>query len=204
MELWTRRFWIFDLDGTLTHAVHDFAALRQRLGLAPGTPLLEVLDEVPPQEAERIRAGIAAWEWEMAEEAVAAPDALSLVKALLAHGRTVGILTRNRRDIGLRTLAVAGMLDLFDEQAVLGRDEAAPKPAPDGISRLLSHWGADPGDAVMVGDYLFDLQAGRAAGTATVYIDRAGEALWNAEADRVVRALDELLPVESDLTDPHK
>ena len=31
-----RRHWIFDLDGTLTVAAHDFAAIRRTLGIPPG------------------------------------------------------------------------------------------------------------------------------------------------------------------------
>jgi len=194
MHLWSRRYWIFDLDGTLTYAVHDFEALREQLGLAPGTPLLEAVDAAPPAEAERLRAGITAWEWALAEEATAAPDALRLLRALRAESRTLGVLTRNRRDIALRTLEVAGLGQYFETVDVLGRDDAPPKPAPDGILRILSRWGASPDDAVMLGDYVHDLRAGRNAGTATVYIDRADDARWNEWADVVVRELDALLP----------
>ena len=194
MNLWSRRYWIFDLDGTLTYAVHDFEALRESLGLAPGTPLLEAVDAAPPEEAARLRAGITAWEWALAEKAAAAPDALRLLRALAGESRTLGVLTRNRRDIALRTLEVAGLAQYFEPADVLGRDDAAPKPAPDGIRRILSRWRAAPADAVMLGDYVFDLQAGRNAGTATVYIDRADEARWNQWADVAVRGLDELLP----------
>jgi len=194
MNLWNRQYWIFDLDGTLTYAVHDFAALRRTLGLAPDAPLLEDLDSMPAVEADRIRTGIAQWEWEAAEHAVAAADALCLLKALLAESRTVGILTRNRRDIAFRTLEVAGLSAYFAADDVLGRDEARPKPAPDGIEYLLNRWEAAPEETVMVGDYVHDLRAGRAAGTATVYIDRKGEGRWNQWADVVVRGLDALIP----------
>jgi phosphoglycolate phosphatase-like HAD superfamily hydrolase len=76
---------------------------------------------------------------------------------------------------------------------IVGRDEAEPKPSPDGIQYLLGHWGAQPHEAVMVGDFLFDLQAGRAAGVTTVHVDTSGEFAWREHADTMVRDLHELL-----------
>jgi HAD superfamily hydrolase (TIGR01509 family) len=194
MELGARRHWIFDMDGTLTCSVHDFDAIRGRLGLPSGTPLLEAVAAAPPAEAKRLREGITAWEWEMAERARAGPGVSALLTHLAAAGYRLGVLTRNRRDIALRTLAVTSLGHHFSADDVLGRGDAAPKPAPDGIQRLLERWRAAPSDAVMIGDYLYDLQAGRAAGVATVYIDRAHTGRWSAWADRTVRRLDALLP----------
>ena len=64
-----------------------------------------------------------------------------------------------------------------------------PKPEPDGILALLSTWEALPTEAVMVGDYKFDLMAGQRAGTVTVYIDNDGEFTWSEYADYGVRSL---------------
>ncbi|MEY4949417.1 MAG: hypothetical protein RL698_1628, partial [Pseudomonadota bacterium] len=41
------RHWIFDLDGTLTVAMHDFDAIRTALDLPTGRPILEALAELP-------------------------------------------------------------------------------------------------------------------------------------------------------------
>jgi phosphoglycolate phosphatase-like HAD superfamily hydrolase len=45
----------------------------------------------------------------------------------------------------------------------------------------------------MLGDYLFDLQAGRAAGMFTVYIDRDNTRMWQDQADLRLERLDHLL-----------
>jgi phosphoglycolate phosphatase-like HAD superfamily hydrolase len=45
----------------------------------------------------------------------------------------------------------------------------------------------------MVGDYLFDLVAGRQAGVATVYVDVVGDGQWINQADFRVNNLSELL-----------
>jgi phosphoglycolate phosphatase-like HAD superfamily hydrolase len=45
----------------------------------------------------------------------------------------------------------------------------------------------------MVGDYLYDLQAGRAAGTATVHVDPSGRFAFAEHADVQVPSLEALL-----------
>lgn len=176
MNLRKRRYWIFDLDGTLTVSTHDFAAFREELDIPAGTGLLEWAAAVPTADRAGAEARIAAWEAEHAERAVAEDDARALLTDLRASNAVLGVLTRNRTDLLLRTLEVAGLAPFFDPRWCVGRDRAAPKPAPDGILRLLAEWGADPADAVMVGDWGFDVEAGRAAGVATVLVDRDGSA----------------------------
>lgn len=63
-----------------------------------------------------------------------------------------------------------GLLHYFDESVILGRDEAAPKPHPAGIDHILQHWQANSDDAIMVGDYEYDLSAGRSAGVHTLLV----------------------------------
>ena len=58
--------------------------------------------------------------------------------------------------------------------------------------RLLSKWSARPEQGLMIGDFLFDLMAGRAAGLGTVYVDRTGAFPFAAHADVQVQELAEL------------
>ena len=44
----------------------------------------------------------------------------------------------------------------------------------------------------MVGDYVFDLEAGRQAGSATVYLDPTGAFPWQDHADLQITDLAEL------------
>lgn len=188
-----RRSWIFDLDGTLTLPVHDFAAIRTELGMADTDPdILGFLASLPAAAAAARHARLIEIEYELAARTAAAPGAGRLLDQLLRRGSQVGILTRNTREIALHTLAMIGLKQYFTPDAILGRDEAAPKPHPEGIAKLLDAWGSGPNDAVMVGDYLFDLQVGRAAGTATIHVDRSGVFRWPELADLAVATLDEL------------
>ena len=191
MSLMKRRHWIFDMDGTLTLAAHDFAAFKADNGMPLDRPILEVLAEYPVEEAQRIHARLDDWEEAIARRAVAAADALTLLTHLHETGHVLGVLTRNSRRMATITLQAAQLSHFFDPQVVLGRDDAAPKPSPEGIPRLLAHWGAAAEDAVMVGDYRFDLEAGQAAGVATVLIDRHGGQNW--PSDVRVTELDSLI-----------
>ncbi len=188
-----RTHWIFDLDGTLTTSVHDFEAIREALGLPEGSEILESLRSMPKERALPLWRKLDDIEFDLTRDARAAEGAAALLERLLARGARLGILTRNSLRTALETLRVAGLEHFFDAAYVLGRDEAEPKPSPQGILTLLGRWQAAPEQAVTVGDYLFDLLAGRAAGTATVYVDESGEFPYQEHADLSVQRLDALL-----------
>jgi phosphoglycolate phosphatase-like HAD superfamily hydrolase len=179
----------------LTEAVHDFEALRRELDLPSGQPILEAIASLPPEQASERTRRLDELELEIAARATAREGAHDLLSWLGESGARLGILTRNSRDNALATLAAAGLSTFFDADEIVGRDEAAPKPSPDGIHFFLARWRMLGREAVMVGNYLFDMQAGRAAGAATVLIDE-GPADWEPWTDlrvRDLRALVELI-----------
>ena len=188
-----RRCWIFDLDGTLTLPVHDFPAIRTALGMTEtDSDILKFLASLPSAEAEVRHARLTEIEYELADRTAAAPGADRLLDQLFRRDARIGILTRNTREIALHTLGQIGLKGYFTADDILGRYEAAPKPHPEGIEKLLAAWGSAPDETVMVGDYLFDLQVGRAAGTATIHVDSSCAFRWPELADLSVATLDDL------------
>ncbi len=192
-ELARRDCWIFDLDGTLTRAVHDFDDIRARLGVPAGLPILEYIDTVAPDEATRLHEALYAIELELARDAKPQPGARVLLERLRERGRRLGIVTRNSETLAHVTLAACGMDDLFDPACVLGRERCAPKPDPAGVLALMAHWCVSGDNVFMVGDYLFDLEAGRGAGAMTIHYDARGEASWTEYCDFAVSGFDSLL-----------
>jgi HAD superfamily hydrolase (TIGR01509 family) len=188
-NLANRTCWVFDMDGTLTLGIHDFEAIRTALELPAEEPILESLRKLPPDIAAEKHEKLRNIELDLARQATVQPGAHKLLELLINQGKQIAILTRNGKDIAHETLNACGLMDFFDPTLVLSRDCHAPKPEPDGILALLETWEASPTNAVMVGDYKFDLVAGQRAGTATVYIDTAGEFIWSAYADYGVRSL---------------
>jgi HAD superfamily hydrolase (TIGR01509 family) len=187
------RHWVFDLDGTLTVAIHDFAMIRESLEVPPGVDILEHLEALPAAQSLIMTQRLVAIEDELAGRTEPADGALELLRELFGRGARLGVLTRNTRANALRTLGRIGLSSYLAEADVLGRDEALAKPDPDGIFKLAQGWGASPRQLVMVGDYGFDLQTGRAAGAATVHVDPTRTFRWPELTDLAVASLAELV-----------
>jgi HAD superfamily hydrolase (TIGR01509 family) len=180
------RHWVFDMDGTLTVAVHDFAAIRRALDIPEQDDILAHLAALPSAQAAAKHAWLLAHERELAEAARPAPGALELVRALQARDCRLGILTRNARPLALVTLEAIGLLDCFAVQDVLGRDEAPPKPQPHGLLQLAAGWAVAPQALVMVGDFVHDLACARAAGARSVLVNQP-ENPWPELTDHYAR-----------------
>ena len=182
---------IFDLDGTLTEPLLDFEAIRRELGIAPGHPILEALDHVDEGRRAWAETILRRRELEAIEAATLADGCHEILARLAGHGVPVAILTRN----------VRAAVQLFSERfgfrfdAVFTREDGPPKPAPDGVRALCAALRVAPAEALVVGDYTFDILAGRAAGCRAVLV-RAEPVLdpreWGSP-DAVVPSLRALL-----------
>ncbi len=194
MKLGDIRHWVFDMDGTLTLAVHDFPAIKVALQIPPEDDILTHLAALPADEAAAKHAWLLEHERELALVAQAAPGAVELVQDLVARGHRLGILTRNARELAHVTLQAIGLADCFAVEYVLGREDAPPKPDPGGLLKLAQAWDVAPSRMVMVGDYRFDLDCARAAGARTVLVnlpDNPWPELtdWHAEDCRALQQM---------------
>jgi HAD superfamily hydrolase (TIGR01509 family) len=178
-----RSAWIFDLDGTLTRAQHDFAAIRRELGIAERASILEALEQMPEPERTLKKRRLDDMEEEIAAEARVADGAHALLEHLRGRGHQLGVLTRNSKSNAHIALAATGLDAFFAPELVLGRGEARPKPDPGGILHLLGAWGCGPTEAVMLGDYVYDLDAGRNAGCMTIHVDALDRFDFGERAD---------------------
>ena len=171
MSWQSSRHWVFDMDGTLTVAVHDFEAIKRALEIPPSDDILHHLAALPAAEAASKHAWLLQHGRELAEAAQPAPGAVALVRELQARDYRLGILTRNAHGLALLTLQAIGLADCFASVDVIGRDEAPPKPDPGGLLHLAEQWQVPTQALVMVGDYLFDLECARAAGAHGVLVN---------------------------------
>ncbi|MBC8209847.1 MAG: HAD family hydrolase [Gammaproteobacteria bacterium] len=187
-----RGHWIFDLDGTLTVSAHDFDHMRRELGLAPQVPILEALQAMPQEQSAPLWKTLNELEFYYAGKASVMEGANALLQQLHSSGRRLAILTRNTMPVVQQTLQACAIDHFFPLDHILDRDCCLPKPAPDGILHLLSLWQADAEDTVMVGDYLYDLEAGKQAGVATIHLDTRGDEDWSALTDLRVGSLGEI------------
>ncbi len=184
----------FDLDGTLVELAIDFDAIRQELR-CPSGDILDHLDRCPVSERMAAMRVIAAHETRALERARLMPHADEVLATLRQRGAATAIVTRNS------ARSARAVVDRFglEVDRIVGRDDAPPKPSPAPLELVMREFGADPSRTAMVGDYLYDLQSARAAGTAAVlYLCCRNEA-FIPESDLVIRSLEELLPFVIDI-----
>lgn len=91
------------------------------------------------------------------------PGALEGLMALKDAGMATGLVTLQTR-ARLPWLLPEAALALLD--VTVCRDDAEPKPAPDGIQLALDRLDTGAGEAVFLGDTVGDIRAARAAGVA--------------------------------------
>jgi HAD superfamily hydrolase (TIGR01549 family) len=191
-QLHRRDHWIFDMGGTLTISAHDFEYIRRKLGLEQNVPILEALNAMPVEQAGPLWESLNEMEEHFAEKSSLMHGAQALLQKLHSRSAQLAILTRNTMPVVEKTLRACGIEHFFPRELILDRDSCIPKPSPDGIHRLLDYWQADADDTVMVGDYLFDLQAGRDAGVMTIHLDLQGDFAWPEVADICIREFAEI------------
>ena len=158
---------IFDLDGTITEPFLDFDAIRREIGLTPDdATLLEAMEKMTPPQRKRAMDIIERHEAKAVEESTLNDGAAELLDKLCAGGIKIGILTRNKRS---NAIAIAQKHNLeFD--AIFDREDGPVKPDAFGVLWLCKRFGVLPTETIVVGDYLYDVLAAKAAGAIAVLL----------------------------------
>ena len=175
------------MDGVVVRQHLDFPAIKREIFGDEAGFALERIEALPPAERARAEAILERHEADAASRAESMDGFLALHAWLEGRGLKSGLVTRNSRksvDVVLGRLGVR-----FD--AVVSREDAPPKPAPDPVLLACRRMEVDPAAAMFVGDFEFDLLAGRRAGVTTVLL--RSPALRSSErADLAVDSLSEL------------
>ncbi len=185
---------VFDLDGTLIEPLLDFDAMRAEIGLPPG-PILEQLAHADAATRARADEILRRHEREALARATLADGCAELLARLATVGIPVAILTRNVREVVDIFVSTFG----FTFAGVYTREDGPHKPSPAGVLALCAKMGVAPAETLVVGDYKFDILAGRAAGCRTALVTSthsptAAELPDWGPPDLVVASLRDLLP----------
>lgn len=180
---------IFDMDGTLTVSNLDFDAIRNEAGLPEGQPILEYLQSAPEAERQRVNRVLLRHEDRAIRSCTLRPGAAAVLDALRQAGLKLALLTRNSR----RSVDV--LLERFPLRfdCCVTREDAPPKPSPEPIREIARRLGVKPRQVLVVGDYVFDVQAGRAAGARTAFLRTGNYRRLEPEPDAFLTELGELL-----------
>ena len=164
---------LFDFDGTLTAPGSlDFNAIRQEIGCPAGQPILEFIRGLPsgPQR-DRAREILDAHETAAAARSLPNEGAEELLRLLRARDIRTGILSRNSRASILRALENFTGTRPSDFSAIVSRDDPIePKPSPEGIRAAARQMDVPAESLLVVGDFVFDIEAGYGAGAPTAYL----------------------------------
>ena len=192
-ELHQCSHWIFDMDGTLTVAVHDFEQIHAELGIPRDQPILEHLAAMDEAVAKPLYQQLDELEAYYASLATPQEGVSELLSALQGRGVPVAVLTRNSEALADITLEHSGLRQYFESEFIVGRESADPKPSRAGIDLIRERWGVPEAATAMIGDFRYDLEAARNAGCHGVYFDPQGDAAWTHLADTSVSSHHELL-----------
>ncbi len=178
---------LFDMDGVLVRQRLDFSAIKQEIfGDAEGF-ILERMANLEPGARSRAAAILERHETAAAQAAEPMEGAAAFLAWAAAAGLRSGVVTRNsRKSVELVQARLAVRFD-----AVVTREDAPPKPSPEPVWLACRRIGVPPGQALFVGDFEFDMLAGRRAGVLTVLL-RSAACPASAHADLAVDSLDEL------------
>ncbi len=165
---------IFDFDGTLTRpGALDFPAFKKSIGCPVDKPVLEFIENLSdPSQKQRAWVELDEFELAAAEQAEPNTGAEELIDYLGSTGLRLGIISRNNRPSIERAFKNFTKVTPGDFDIILTRDDAVrPKPDPEGIRQVIRAMNIDTDRVLVVGDFIFDIQAGNAAGVATVFLD---------------------------------
>lgn len=174
MQAYTVKAVLFDFDGTLTQpGAIDFQAVKQSIGCPLDQPILEFIgsirDHARQAEAHAI---LHAMELEAARQSRPNGGVNDLFRFLRDRRLPFGILTRNSLVSVTTALKQFSLLSIDDFDVVITRDDPVrPKPHPDGVLLAAERFKVDPRTILLVGDFHFDIEAGRRAGALTVLLD---------------------------------
>lgn len=203
---------LFDLDGTLIntneliiesflHTLnHYYPGRFKREDVLPfiGPPLAETFQAIDPDRADeminRYRQFNHQYHNELVKEFATVCETL---ETLRKHHFKLGIVTTKIRETVEMGLKLTNLKSFFGAVVTLDDVEHA-KPHPEPIFLALKQLGAKPSEAIMVGDNLHDIEAGKNAGTYTAGVSwsiKGKEYIESLKPDYVLEQMSDLLNI---------
>lgn len=212
---------IFDLDGTLVNSLSDLTDATNEFLAATGRPQLHMndvrslvgqgarnlveraLQNGTAEEIERCLAMFLAYnEAHIADKTTLYPGVVETLEELGRQDRRLAVVSNKVVLLCRKLLDALGILGHFE--VVMGADSTPfRKPSPEPLLKLLRDLDVSPDKAIMVGDSINDIAAGKGACIATVGCTFGyGYEAEISEADFRIDEMKQLLRIP--LLTPHK
>jgi phosphoglycolate phosphatase len=176
---------IFDLDGTLVDSSVDISnalnysiapygigqvSVKETLTLV-GEGVTRLIEKLITKRGRRLEIPVLVarfmdyYATHLADNTVAYPSVPDVLEKLRKFRKA--IISNKSESLSLQVLDSLGLRQFFD--FVAGADTLSKKkPSPEPILEVLSRFAVSPRETVIVGDSIYDVEAGRAAGIRTV------------------------------------
>jgi HAD superfamily hydrolase (TIGR01509 family) len=164
---------LFDFDGTLSRPeAINFLQIKKSLGCPPDEPILEFIETMPTAEKRRsAHLILEKFEAEAAKASVPNIGAEELVRYLKSKKIPIGIISRNSLSSINRALENFKTINGSDFDCIISRDAPVePKPSPEAVLLAVKRLSVAVEEVLVVGDYIFDIEAGNRAGAWTAWI----------------------------------
>jgi HAD superfamily hydrolase (TIGR01509 family) len=180
---------ILDMDGTITRFNIDYLAARRAVlaklekmnlkttDMTERSSIYSLLTQLKPRLDSRAYEQLRKLSYDRleeievkaAQEVMLYPGVLDTMKALRSRRLRIGLVTNNGRKGTNLTLERLGLTIFFD--AIVTRDDCEEmKPDPDPLRKVLEELGVRVDEAILVGDGVMDIVAGKAAGLSSVAV----------------------------------
>ncbi len=184
---------IFDQDGTLTVPTLNFDQIRAEMGITQG-PVLEAMENMSPEQRAAADAILHQHELAAANNYQLNDGVEKVFDFIRENNINTALLTRNQ------LMMVRLLQDKYNflqfQQIITREDDGPTKPHPYPVLKICKSLGVEPQEAIMVGDFHFDLLTGKHAGAKTVLITTADN--WHTyahDADYVISDMNQLIPI---------
>ncbi|MEB8401043.1 HAD family hydrolase [Enterococcus casseliflavus] len=180
---------LFDLDGTLLDSkecsVKATKAAFKEMGLkVPSEVVIEHYMGIPIEEsffkmseqpldqetaAELIRIFRAYYQTYEESTLKVFPEISHVLEILNKRKVPCFVVSSKKTAVVKRNLVAQDLVAFFEE--IIGSDAVTHyKPHPEGINKVVAHYQFDPTKTIMIGDAIFDIQMGKAAGVKTIAV----------------------------------
>lgn len=150
---------IFDLDGTLVDSQINFDAIYKKLNLSSDRSIIDYVNSLSDHDRQAAMDIVHHYENEGALLSKPIAGVKELIDELSKRKVNLAVLTLNSRASALKMLNIHNL----NIPLVLTREDAKPKPDPDGLLKICQHYSTPIEKALFVGDYKYDLMAGQNA-----------------------------------------
>lgn len=190
---------LFDFDGTLTRpGAIDFPAIKQTIGCPGDVAILEYIKSQPPRKRVVLTEILEGYEAEAARLSIPNKGAEACLSTLRMRDVPVGIITRNSLKSVISALQQFEGSECHDFDVVITRGAALPKPSPEGVFKAAAGMGCLAEELMVVGDFRFDVIAGKRAGAGTILLTNGGASTMapgDPEPDYICRYFDEVAEI---------